>query len=651
MLKSFEKIKTQLIALGFIELVLLIIFQVIIPDYLTLLQYGIILINILVVFVIFTMAMKSYQDRVMTVTRTLGRESGEAFAFARLGLVSYDENRTIIWMSEIFDDYNMNHIGEPLLEAFPDLGLVLEDKEITHLMDVDDHVFEVTHLSSKGVLVMQEKTEVGQLKRTLEDNETVLGFAYLDNYEETTAYEEEQTIAQMDTNIRQAVVNWANKHNILIRRLRADRYLLLLNEQIYRDLERDRFDILNTIRKESAQLDSNITLSMSFARKSRNFKELEEMANAALELAQSRGGDQVAINTKSEPTRYYGGSVDAVEKRSKVRVRVLAQNLGQLISTASKVYILGHKMMDFDCMGAAIGISAMSNVYGKENAIVINQNDIEPKLKEMVESKRDNFLANHRFITPEDALNSVDEDTLIVMVDHHNLEQSQVPELIEKAENIVVIDHHRRTGAFAFDRKLTYIEPSASSASELVIEFFPYHQYNVQISPFDATIMYTGIVIDTNRFRNRTGSRTFEALAVLRKYGADIAASEDMLRDAYEDFEIKNRVMIQSEMFDEGYIITPYKDANLKRTMMSQVADEILKVRNVEASFVVANVQEDVVAISARSKADLNVQRVMEKLGGGGHFTGAATQIRGHSINEVVEMLKKAILEVKEEVD
>ena len=158
------------------------------------------------------------------------------------------------------------------------------------------------------------------------------------------------------------------------------------------------------------------------------------------------------------------------------------------------------------------------------------------------------------------------------------------------------------------------------------------------------------MILSTNRFRNRTGSRTFEALAELRKYGADISQSENMLRDEFEDFEIKNRVMIQSEMFDDGYIITPYKDTNLKRSLMSQVADEVLKVRNVEASFVVANTQDNVVAISARSKGDLNVQRVMEKLGGGGHFTGAATQIRGYSINEVVEMLKKAILEIKEEV-
>lgn len=650
MLEKFETLKTQLIALGLVEMVALIIFQVFLEDYLTLLQYGLILLNMTIVFVIFVLATKTYKDRVITVTRALGRESGEAFAFARTGLITYDENLTITWMSEVFDDYNLNHIGQPLLVAFPGVAPLLEDASLSTFINLEDYVFEASTLTSKGVIVMQEKTEVGKMKQNLEDNEVVLGFAYLDNYEETTAYEEEQTIATMDITIRQAVVNWANKHNMLIRRLRADRYLLLLNEKIFKELESDRFEILNTVRNESAELDTHITLSLGFSRKSQNYRELEEIANDALELAQSRGGDQVAINTKSETTRYYGGSVDAIEKRSKVRVRVLAQNLGNLISQASNVIVIGHKMMDFDCMGSALGVSALSSIYSKDRYILYIEEDVESKLREVVLQHRDELSKNHKFVNLEQAKSLINDNTLLIMVDHHNIEQTQAPELVENVKNIVVIDHHRRTGAFTFDRKLTYIEPSASSASELIVEFFPYHKYNVQISGFEATIMYTGMLIDTNRFRNRTGSRTFEALAELRKYGADISQSENMLRDEFEDFEIKNRVMIQSEMFDDGYIITPYKDTNLKRSLMSQVADEVLKVRNVEASFVVANTQDNVVAISARSKGDLNVQRVMEKLGGGGHFTGAATQIRGYSINEVVEMLKKAILEIKEEV-
>lgn len=236
------------------------------------------------------------------------------------------------------------------------------------------------------------------------------------------------------------------------------------------------------------------------------------------------------------------------------------------------------------------------------------------------------------------------------MVDHHNDVQTQVPKILEKASNIAVIDHHRRTGEFTFKPKLVYIEPSASSASELVIELFPYHKEKINVSPFVSSIMYTGILIDTNRFRNRTGSRTFEAMAELRKFGASLTDVENYLRDEYEDFELKNKVLNQSELYDDGYVIATYKDGFLKRALMSQVADEILKVRNVEGSFVVSSINEDTVGISARSKGDLNVQRVMEVLGGGGHFTGAAAQIKGQSINDIVENLKSAIEIVKKEV-
>ena len=651
MQERFEKYKTALILIGVVELVLLLIFGVFIKKYLVILQYSLILINILIIFVIYSEAVKMYHARVLTVSRALGKESGEAFAFAHLGVLTYDEEGNITWMSEVFDDYNMNHIGVQVLDAFPMVKPVIDNPDLSKLIEIGDYIFEVSQLSSKGVLVFQEKTEIGELQKSLENRSVVFGFAHLDNYEETTAYEEEQTIAMMDMNIRQVFVDWANQHSMLVRRLRPDRFLLILNEEIFQKINQERFDILNTIRKESRDMDGSITLSLAFARQTDNYRELEEMANKALELAQSRGGDQVAINTKHKSMRYFGGSVEAIEKRSKVRVRLIANNLGELITQSSKVIILGHQMMDFDCIGSALGVASIVDIYNKPSYIILNEDDIEQKFGETLEENRDKFNESHNFITPEKALKEIDDTTLLIMVDHHNTQQSQVPDLIEKANNIVVIDHHRRTGEFTFKPKISYVEPSASSASELVVELFPYHMHNVSISPFVATIMYTGVIIDTNRFRNRTGSRTFEAVSVLRKYGADLSSVEDMLRDKFEDFELKNKVLSQSEQFKDGYIIAAYKEGELKRPLMSQVADEILKVRNVEASFVVSFIKADTIAISARSKGDLNVQRVMEIMGGGGHFTGAATQIVGHTINEVVDMLKTAIETVKNEVD
>lgn len=650
-MERFEKMKTQLLILGLIELVVLIVAQLLLKPYLNTIQYGIILVNILLIFMIFTFSARSYRERVVHVSRVLGKESGEAFSFGRLAILTYDDKRNITWMSEVFDDYGLNRIGEPLTTVFPQLAPTMANINLEVFVDINSVRFKAKHLSAKGVIAFQEQTELGRLHQELQDSSVVLGFAYLDNYEETTAYEDEQTIATMDTNIREAVVHWADTNHLMIRRLRPDRYLLLLNEKIFSDIEKDNFSILNTVRTEASKIDASITLSLAFARKSDNYKELEEMANAALELAQSRGGDQVAINEKGEKTRYFGGTVEAVEKRSKVRVRVTAQNLGEMISKSRNVIIVGHRMMDFDCMGSALGVAAIAKSYHKTATIVLDVKDIEAKLSETLEKYTQRFTDEFSFVTPSEALESLKESTLVVMVDHHNEAQTQVPEIIEKAQQIVVIDHHRRMGEFTFKPKLVYIEPSASSASELVVELFPYHKEKITVSPFASTIMYTGILIDTNRFRNRTGSRTFEAMAELRKFGSSLSQVEDFLRDEYEDFELKNKVLNQSELYDNGFVIATYKDGFLKRALMSQVADDILKVRNVEATFVVSNVNEDTVGISSRSKGDVNVQRVMEILGGGGHFTAAAAQIKNSSINEVVENLKNAIETVRKEVN
>lgn len=650
MKEKFDKIKTQLMLLGAIELIALITFNAFLNNILIYLQYSLVLLNLLIIFILYTIVTRNYRERVLTVSRVLGRESGEAYAFGKLAILTYDDSGIITWMSEVFDEYNLTGIGEQLTRVFPQTRPLMDGLETTQFVEANDYMFEVGFIS-EGVLVFQEKTEVGELRTLLNDNQVVLGLAHLDNYEETTAYEEEQTIAYIDMNIRQAVVKWADQHDMFIRRLRSDRYLLVLNEKIFRSIQNERFSILNEVRKGSSKIDASITLSLAFARKSDQYKELEDMSNKALELAQSRGGDQVAINTKNESIRYYGGSVEAVEKRSKVRVRVLAQNLGEAIQNASDVIIVGHRMMDFDCFGSALGVASIAKVYDKVAYVLFDEQDTEGKLLEAIGTNQDLLKKQHKIITPQEAQTLMSDKTLLIMVDHHTLEQSQAPKLIERAQSIVIIDHHRRMGEFNFKPRIAYIEPSASSASELVVELFPYHKRNVVVSRTVATFMYTGMLIDTNRFRNRSGSRTFEAASELRKFGADLSETENMLRDEYEDFALKNRVLSHGELYDDGFVIAAYKDGYLSRSLMSQVADELTRVRNVEASFVVAYIRDDTVAISARSKGDMNVQRVMEKLGGGGHFTGAAAQIVGQSINDVVEQLKSAILEIKEEVE
>lgn len=649
MAERFEMIKTRLMVLALVELVLVIVFYTFLNKYLYIIQFILLVVNIIIILSIFYESRKSYNERVFSVSKILGNEAKDAFDFAKVGIVTYDKNKVITWTSELFDSYELDIIGSKINDVFPNVNSLFEEDDEEVQVNLGDDDYLVTGLDGENTLFFKDISELIHLYERNQYNQIVLGIAHLDNYEETTQYEEEQTIAFIDSNIRQAVVRWADNHEMYIRRIRQDRYLLVLNEQVYSDISADKFPIVHEIKDSANKIDANITLSLAFARKSESLRELEDMSNQALELAQSRGGDQVAINTKGESMKYFGGSTEAIEKRSKVRVRVMAQNLGELISKASNVIIVGHKMTDFDSFASGLGISSIVNVYRKDASIVMDLEDTEQTLKEAITNHRDELEKVHNLISHKEALKMMNEDTLLIMSDHHSLVQTQFEDIVHKAKNIVVIDHHRRTEEFEFDTQLTYIEAAASSASELVIELFPYHRRNVVISKLDATFMYTGILIDTNRFRNRSHSRTFEAVAELRKFGANLAEVEHMLKDEYESFELKNLVLSTCQLYEEEYVIAPYKDQMLPRVLMSQVADEIISVKNIEASFVVASVDEDVVAVSARSNGDLNVQVVMERLGGGGHFTGAAVQIKGRSINDVVKDLKEAIDEVREE--
>ena len=648
MAERFEFIKTRLMILVLFELVLIAVFSMLLEKYLYLVQFVLLLINFIVIFIIFYDAQSSYRKRVFSVSKVLGNEAKHAFDFAKLGIITYDRNKNITWMSELFDAYDLELTGSDLLEEFPKLKELFDEKEEVEITLGDD-IYQVGGLENENTLFFKNVSDLAILAEQNKNNQVVLGIAHLDNYEETTQYEEEQTIAFIDSNIRQAVVRWADNHEMFIRRIRQDRYLLVLNERVYSDITNERFSIVHDIKEAAKKIDARITLSLAFARKSDSLKELEDMSNRALELAQSRGGDQVAINTKNEGMKYYGGSTEAIEKRSKVRVRVMAQNLGDLIKKSKNVIIVGHKMTDFDSFASALGISSIVKVYKKDASIVVNLNDTESTLKDAITMHRKELEKNHHLIKYEEAKKLLTDDTLLIMTDHHNLAQTQFEDLVDKAKKIVIIDHHRRTEEYGFDTVLNYVEAAASSASELVIELFPYHRRNVVISKLDATFMYTGMLIDTNRFRSRTHSRTFEAVAELRKYGADLGEVENMLKDEYENFELKNLVLGTSQRYEEQYVIAPYKDRFLPRTLMSQAADDIISVKDIEASFVVANVSDDVVAISARSNGELNVQVVMERLGGGGHFTGAAAQIKGRSINDVVKELKEAIDEVRKE--
>ncbi|MFV0480152.1 MAG: DHH family phosphoesterase [Anaerorhabdus sp.] len=597
----------------------------------------------LVVLILLWQAMKyQIEKQELDTSQIVGEEAQAAFVFGETGLLSYNDEYVVTWMSELFEERGIQRVGKKLLVWLPELDYLISGEREQVEVSIEQKVYLVSRKEDSQVMFFKDITEMRHYKMSFEQEQLVVGLLHLDNYEESTRYEDEHVLASINTSIRQPVVDWCKEHGLLLRRIRNDRYMIVLNEKLFSTLVADRFSIVDTVRQASSDLDVSITLSMAFARGTRNLQELDEMVVQLLELAQSRGGDQVAIRKMGEEVKYFGGNSEATEKRSRVRVRVMANTLKDLIQKSENIIICGHKESDFDCMGGALAMSRIVQGYDKPCCIIAKTGGIEEKLNQVLELNREEINERHLFVTEGEAINQLREETLVIMVDHHSLGQSNGTHVIEKAKKVAIFDHHRRAANLEINPVLLYIEAGASSTSELVSEFVPYLSNRIEINALEANIMYTGIVIDTTRFKVRTGMRTFEAASMIRSWGADPIESDEYLKDSYDEFELKSNIMSQCEKYTKGIVVAPV-DKIISRSLMSQVADGLLQVRDVQASFVIARNSEDTIAISARSQGKVNVQVIMESMHGGGHLSAAAVQRDGKDVEKLKEELLDCI--------
>ena len=644
MFKQLEQFQRTILIFFLIELSLIILGYVYFRPLLVFLLVVLLVINGFLLFGVFLLFYQQLKGRTLSIQRVLGKEASEGFLYGGIGLVAFNESFEITWLNEIFSERQLEYVGEKLTTWIKDLHPLLRNQEDVVYVTLESKYYQVKRSKEGQMLFFKDITEFRDASTAYHDNRIVLGLVHFDNYEEETAYEDEQKIATIDLQLTQPVVNWAKEHGIYLRRIRSDRFLLVLTEKIYNRLLSEGFSILGQIRRNSNKYDFSITLSMAFALGTNDLTQLEEMANKTLELSQGRGGDQVAVKRYGQDIRYYGGGSEAQEKGSKVRVRVLSHTLRELFLNASNVIIVGHKIMDFDCFGAAIGVSRIVQNLKKPVSIVTYSGGIEKKLNQAIELYQEDLSLLHNLIDEDQALRELQTNTLVIMVDHHSLNQSNAPKVIERASKVAIIDHHRRTADFEFNPIFAYIETSSSSTSEMVTEFFVYQSTQIELKDIEATIMFAGILIDTNNFSARTGARTFETAAILRSLGADPTEADNLLKEDFQEFDLRTEVLSKAERVG-NYVVVPYEQQVLSRAMISIVANNLLKIQGIEASFVISPLSDDRVGISARSKGNFNVQAVMEAMGGGGHFTMAAVQKEKTSVSAMREELSQAIAE------
>jgi len=488
-------------------------------------------------------------------------------------------------------------------------------------------------------------TEYTKLKELYSDERSIVAIVQVDNYEDVLKGTKEEKRMFVLSEIDRKVNLWASRMNAVMKKYQKDRYLIIFENKFLENLEAKRFAILDDIREIDLGNKTPVTLSIGVGSLGRNLSKLEEYAFSALELALSRGGDQAVVRMKGD-FKFYGGKTKAVEKRNRVKARVIAHGLRPLIDDSPKVFIMGHRYPDMDCFGAAVGMYRAVVNRGKDTYIVLNQ--VNDAIFSVFEMFADND--EYKFIGDEEALEMITDKDLLVVVDTHRPSFTECPALLEKTDRVVLIDHHR-VGTEQIEKVvLRYTEPYASSTCELVAEILQYIDNKQKIDKIEAEAMLAGIAVDTKNFSFKTGVRTFEAASFLRRLGADTTLVKQLFQDDIGTFVAKSNIVSTASMYRDSIAIAVCpKELTNPQLVAAQGADELLNIRGINASFVIGQKDEDMIFISGRSLGDINVQLIMEKLGGGGHLEVAGAQLTNVTIEEAKEKLESVIDEFFEE--
>lgn len=495
------------------------------------------------------------------------------------------------------------------------------------------------------ILYFIDETEKVKLKQENEDKKICVGIIMIDNYEEVTQRVDAEQKTQLMAKVESTIYDWVNETNGILVKADRDTYVYVFEQKNLEKIKEEKFAILdsikNLVRKDKIQL----TLSIAISNEGDTERDVYKSASVAMDVILGRGGDQAVIRQNGKYL-FFGGKVEEVEKRTKVKARIVAHALEELIKENDKIMIMGHTNPDIDAIGSALGIYRIAKTLEKEAKIVANVET--PSIKDLYESIKDQY--QEVFISSETALAQVDSGTLIIVVDTHKKTYVESPELLTKTNKIVIIDHHRRSADFIDNSILTFQEVYASSAAELVTEIIQYTQNEVELSEVEAEALYAGIMMDTKNFTFKTGVRTFEAAAYLRRCGVDIIKVKKWFQSDLESYNTISEIVRKAEIVRDSIGISIY-DVQEKETSLicAKAADELLTIGNITASFVLGLMEDGKVCISGRSIGDVNVQMILEKLGGGGHITLAGAQLENVTIDEAKQELISKINEYFEE--
>ncbi len=577
----------------------------------------------------------------------VGSDIQEAYDFGQIGLVVVDENGTVMWSNSLFKERNIELIDMNVYDWLP----VLKDlvnapaNKVLHSVEIKGCNFDVKYLSDPRLFIFKDTTKYDNIVNYSKEQALVMGIIMIDNFNDVASETDES--ADMVNKIRNIIIDYFRSFGVLLRRVRNDTYFAVCNFNSLHKLEQDGFNVLEKVRAAGRGEENPLTLSIGFAHDFPDVSKLNEMATSAVDVALSRGGDQAVVSQYGAELKFFGGKSAAFESSSKVKVRSIADSLISLIKSSSNVYIMGHTDMDMDALGSCLGVMTICDWCKKRSKIIYNPKQAEKKTRIAFQEAFHKERLDKMTISPDDAVSEIKNSSLVIVTDVSVPRLTMCPKILDKAQKIIVIDHHRRSNEFIEKPVLAYIEPSASSASELLAMMIRYATANprIEMSPDFATLMLSGIFLDSNYFKSKsTGMRTFEAAEILKNYGADNSKADDYLKDEYEEYVLINRIV--STMVSPSYGIvycTADEDDYIESATISKVANNLLQLKRINACFVIGRIDQKTVKLSARSDGTINVQLLCEKMGGGGHFTMAAAVFPNSTIAKVKDILNDTL--------
>ena len=582
------------------------------------------------------------------------RGEQEAMIKMPLGIMLYDKDRQIQWINPYLQMYlhGKDIIGSSISSVDKELAKYVDDaiksnSNQNKIIKWGDRKFEMVVQDDLSVVYLLDITRYANIEEKYKQERLAIGLIFIDNYDELSQSMSDQNLTNMSSYVQNALSNYAGQFNSYLKRIDEDHFILLTHMHDLAKMEEDKFSILDKVRTESSRKNMPLTLSIGIAFGSESLNEIADQAQSNLDLALGRGGDQVVVKQSGHEAHFYGGKSNPMEKRTRVRARMVSQALVELFKGVDHVFVQGHRNPDLDAIGSAIGIVKIARIHGVKASVVLEVDHVNYDVGRLIAKMQAAGIDKDVFISPKDALEEATDESLLVLTDHSKYSITYDPELYDWLKNrLIIIDHHRRGEEFPENPMLVYIEPYASSTCELVTEMIEYQPQGGEgvLTDLEASAMLAGITVDSKEFSLRTGTRTFDAASYLRSIGADTQVVSELLKENIDNYLQRSHLVSTIDMIEPDMALLVGEENKIYDPIITaQAADTALSLEHVDASFALTRRSKDAVGISARSMGNVNVQVIMEKLGGGGHLSNAATQLKGITIEEAKVKLLGAI--------